>query len=233
VQLHYTMPSDKYKMALRWWLGIPLNTPADPGGSITCPGCRSEVDMFGDHLLCCRRNNYVSRHMAVQDMLASLLQEGGQGVAKEVQIPLAGASMRPADLLVASWTNGMDTAIDVTICHGWQLSEHRAGGTVTPGREDVSRERWRSFLKKKEEDKHQKYTAICKSSGWAFAAMAFGTWGGTGPECAKLLHRITKRAASWMEGDLRASRLEQARHAVGWALILKVLEHLDNKNLLQ
>jgi hypothetical protein len=164
-------------------------------------------------------------------MLASLLQEGGQGVTKEVQIPLAGVALRPADLLVANWSNGKDTAIDITVCHGWQLNEQRPPSTT--GRDDLSRERWRTFLKRKEEEKHNKYDIICSTAGWTFAAMAFGTWGGTGPECAKLLHRITKRSASWMEGDLRASRLEQARHAVGWALMQKVLEHLDGKNFLQ
>jgi hypothetical protein len=73
---------------------------------------------------------------------------------------------------------------------------------------------------------------MCTTAGWSFGAMAFGTWGGVGPECAKTLQRITKRAASWQEGDLRASKLEQARLAVGWALMTKVLEYLNNKNYL-
>ena len=55
--------------------------------------------------------------MAVQDTLAGLLQEGGQGVTKEVPIPLAGTAMRPADLLVANWSAGKNTTIDITVCH--------------------------------------------------------------------------------------------------------------------
>ena len=39
IHLHYTMPSDQYKTLLRWWLGVPLNVPPDPGGHIKCPGC--------------------------------------------------------------------------------------------------------------------------------------------------------------------------------------------------
>ena len=97
----------------------------------------------------------------------------------------------------------------------------------------MSREKWRTFLRRKEADKHNKYDTLCSTAGWAFMAMAFGTWGGVGPECAQLLHRITKRAASWQEGDLRASKLEQAHMAVGWCLMTKVLEHLNNKNYLQ
>ena len=215
--LYYTLPSDQYKTALRWWLGLPLNTPPDPGGTIRCPGCQVSVDEFGDHLLCCPRNNFITRHMAVQDTLASLLQEGGQGATKEVRIPHAGNALRPADLLVANWMGGKDTAIDVTVFHAWQVGEHRAGGSS--GQEMVSRERWRTFLRRKEADKHNKYDMLCSSAGWGFMAMAFGTWGGVGPECAQLLHRITKRAASWQEGDLRASKLEQARMAVGWCLM--------------
>jgi hypothetical protein len=168
--------------------------------------------------------------MAVQDTLASLLQEGGQGVTKKVQIPSAGSSLRPADLLVANWSNGRDTAIDITVCHGWQLGEQRAN--VSAAQVQVSRERWRSFLKRKEGEKHNKYDITCSTVGWSFSAMAFGTWGEVGPECEGKLERISKRAASWQEGDLRASKLEQARLAVGWALMTKVLEHLNNKNYL-
>ena len=57
--------------------------------------------------------------MAVQDTLALLFQEGGQGVTKEVQIPIAGTTLRPADLLVANGIAGRDTAVDVTVCHSW------------------------------------------------------------------------------------------------------------------
>ena len=43
--LYYTLPSDQYKTALRWWLGLPLNTPADPGGSMRCPGCQTGMEI--------------------------------------------------------------------------------------------------------------------------------------------------------------------------------------------
>jgi hypothetical protein len=62
--------------------------------------------------------------------------------------------------------------------------------------------------------------------------MAFGTWGGMGPEGSKLLHRIAKRAAGWLEGDLRARRQEEIRHAVGVTLTRQVLALLERKNYL-
>ena len=60
--------------------------------------------------------------------------------------------------------------------------------------------------------------------------MAFGTWGGMGPECAKLLHRIVKRAAGWHEGPERASRQEECRHIIGMALMRHIWDMLAGKN---
>ena len=79
----------------------------------------------------------------------------------------------------------------------------------------MSRERWRTFLKKKELTKHAKY-------GWGFLAMSFGTWGGMGPEGARVLHRLAKRAASWQEGELRSLRQHELLESVGLAPMRQV-----------
>ena len=63
--------------------------------------------------------------------------------------------------------------------------------------------------------------------------MAFGTWGGTGPEAAKLMHRLLKRAASWNEGDLLAARQEELRLSLGLALMRHIWILLEAKNLIQ
>jgi hypothetical protein len=110
--------------------------------------------------------------------------------------------------------------LDLTIAHGWQSSE----------RFSVSRERWRTFLKKKELLKHAKYDAPCKAAGWGFMAMSFGTWGGMGPEGARVLHRLAKRAASWQEGELRSLRQHELLESVGLALMRQVWRLLANKN---
>ena len=61
--LHTMIPADEYRLAVKWWLGLRLI--ADPHAQ-RCPGCQHRVDMFGDHLLCCQRNNFTKRHAAVQ-----------------------------------------------------------------------------------------------------------------------------------------------------------------------
>ena len=227
--LHTTIPADEYRLALKWWLGLPLIE--EPHAS-RCPGCQQWIDIFGDHLLCCKRNNYTDRHAAVQEALASCLTECGQVVEKEKELPEdaqpQGQRLRPADLLLKHWEAGADVALDITVSHGWSLSEQSRGA---PG-DLISRERWRSFLSKRERAKHEQYDAACRAAHWSFKAMALGTWGGTGPEGAKVLHRILKRAAGWLEGELRASRQAEIKYGIGLTLMRKIWEMLAGKNFL-
>ena len=179
--------------------------------------------MFGDHLLCCKRNNFIHRHAAVQEGLAVLLAESGQAFTKEVPIPgCPDGQLRPADILLPAWDNGSDAALDVTVVHGWQMAM-RTGS--------VSREKWRAFLRNKERMKHQKYDVACKAASWTFLPLAMGTWGGMGPEGARTFHRILKRSACWFDGDLRAERQEELRRAFGLSVTRKIWELLDAKNL--
>ena len=83
----------------------------------------------------------------------------------------------------------------------------------------VTREKFRSFLARREAAKHAKYDGDCKAATWSFKAMAFGTWGGLGPERSKLLHRLVKRAAGWLEGDFRARRQEEIQMLIGAAVM--------------
>lgn len=225
--LHTIIYPDDYRLALKWWLGLPL---LELPQSARCPGCNQILDVFGDHLLCCRRNNYTKRHQAVQEALVSCLVECGQGAEKERALPTdcqpAGRQLRPADIFIPNWEGGHAVAIDLTISHGWSLSEQARGA---PG-ELVSRERWRTFLCQREAAKHAMYDAWCQKAQWSFKAMAFGTWGGLGPECAKSLQRIVKRAAGWLEGDARASRQEEIRYAIGLTLMRQIWELLAAKN---
>jgi hypothetical protein len=79
------IPSSLYRLGLRWWLGCPLMETVY--GDLKCPGCNAAVDVFGDHLLCCKRNNFLHRHTALQEGLAVILTEAGQPFTKEVVIP--------------------------------------------------------------------------------------------------------------------------------------------------
>ena len=152
--LRTIISSEDYSLALKWWLGLPLFL--GPEDERTCPGCCRPCDLFGDLLLCCERNNFSRRHNAVQEAIANLLQASGQGFTTEVKIPdCPDGELRPADILRTSYQNGCPTSLDLTVAHGWQSSE----------RFSVTRERWRTFLKRKETLKHAKYDALCKAAG--------------------------------------------------------------------
>jgi hypothetical protein len=181
---------------------------------------------MGDHLLCCRRINFATRHDAVQDALFSILSATGQSVAKEVPLQhSADSQARPADLLLAAWQGGKPTAVDVTITHGWNAA---ASTSSAP----IPRDNWRPYLRRREEAKHSKYDIPCAQESWSFSALAMGTWGGLGPEGAKVLSRILKRTTAWEEPQNKgvAQRLHTER--IGVALCRQVFKLLDAKNFL-
>ena len=150
-------PGD-YQLGLRWWLGLPLldNLPPD----LPCPRCAAATcDPFGDHLMCCKINNFTARHGAVQDCLLDLLRLGQQPCEREQALEKENARrtlserLRPADILIRNWTGGKDTAVDLTIVHPLQRSE--VPWTSAKGK---------SFLRKKEEAKIEKYEQPCRTS---------------------------------------------------------------------
>ena len=161
----------------------------------------------------------------MQEALACILTEAGQPFEREVVVPnCTDAQLRPADLLLKNWLTGKDTAVDLTVSHGWQATMRTSAAT------EATREKWRAFLVNREKLKKQKYLGHCRQAGWTFLPMAFGTWGGMGPEAAKLLFRLIKRAASWLDGDLRAARQEELRLNVGLALMRHTWVLLEAKN---
>jgi len=214
-------PSDQYRLGLRWCLGMSV-VVGDPLPAFS--GCGMCLDALGDHLLCCKRINFAHRHNLVQETFMQLLQQAGQGVAREQVIPDCDiANLRPADLLLRHWDGGRDTAVDFTVVHGWQVVARQ------PEAGPATRERWRAFLRKKEQAKRDKYDGPCVAAGWAFQPAAFGCWGGLGPEAARLLAVVSKRVAGWLEGSLRASHQEQARQQVGLAVYRGVIALLEAK----
>ena len=122
--------------------------------------------------------------------------------------------------MINAWQDGQRMSLDVTVAHGWQQSE----------RTHVGRERWRSFLRRKEELKHAKYDGPCQRKGWGFGALAFGTWGGLGPEGARLLARVVKRACAATEPGYREDKAGELYQSIGLALFRQVWRLLGGRN---
>lgn len=75
---------DDYRLGLRWHLGLPILSQDLDGAK--CPACGATVDVFGDHLMCCRKNNFYGRHFAVQEAFITMAQAGDQPYAREVSL---------------------------------------------------------------------------------------------------------------------------------------------------
>ena len=79
---------EEYRICVRWHLGVP-QLPQVNGADASCPACHTPVDVYGDHLLCCWKNNFYGRHFAVQESLVAMAQAGDMAFAREAALPLS------------------------------------------------------------------------------------------------------------------------------------------------
>ena len=217
-----TISAEDYRLGLRWVLGLPLLGQHRDGAE--CPACGQKVDVFGDHLLCCRRNNFYGRHFAVQEAFVAMAQAGDQPFQREAQLAKRnavphGQPLRPADLLFRAWVGGKDMAVDVTISHPLQASQH-----------PWTAEKARGYLASVEKRKVAKYKEACAQEGWEFSGAAFDTWGGVGPGAKQVLFKLLKRAVGGVPLELRPLRTQEHRQHLSLSLMRQVWKLLGAKN---
>ena len=184
------------------------------------------MDVYGDHLLCCRRNNFYGRHFAVQEAFIAMAQAGDQPFRREVALSRSnshpeGQPLRPADLLLRAWQGGKDTAVDFTICHPLQNSQKPWSGPKA-----------QAFVSQQEKRKVQKYKDACNVEGWGFIPAAFDTWGGMGPGAKDLLWKLLRRSVGGVSPELRALRMQEHRQHLSLALMRQVWKLLGAKKQL-
>ena len=217
---------DEYRLALRWHLGLPI-LPQDQEGA-TCPACGDPADTLGDHLLCCRRNNFYTRHFAVQETFISMAQAGDLSFGREVSLTKSCANeaagslqpaIRPADLLLKAWQGGKDVAVDFTIVHALQQNQ-----------KPWSKQKANAFLKSTEARKITKYHDACEKEGWLFMPSAFDTWGGMGPKAKEVLFKMLGRAVGGVPAELKALKKCEHRQHLSLALMRQIWRLLAAKN---
>ena len=93
-----------------------------------------------------------------------------------------------------------------------------------------TRDNWRPYLRRREEAKHQKYDVPCTREGWNFAAFAVGSWGGLGPETAKVFSRMLKRSTAWEGPNDKGTTQRAQKELVGVALFQQIFRLLRAKN---
>ena len=172
--LRTKVDTNSWKCLLRWTLGIPIvdqNLAGKP-----CPRCQTPVDVFGDHAVCCIKNNIQRRHVALQDSLAQLVRDAGLTCSKEQG---TGDGSRPGDLYVPRWDADGPAGIDTTIrCPS------------APSHPLLNAEKLTQWKELQEQDKHKKYDDRCRRAGWVFHAFLMDTWGGLGPEAIKVVTKL-------------------------------------------
>jgi hypothetical protein len=93
------IPSDSFRTALKFRLGLPLFDAVGPCPALSREGepCGEEMDVFGDHALCCHYGtSRVFRHNALRDILAHTAKAAGlSAVVVEKKHQITGSKKKP------------------------------------------------------------------------------------------------------------------------------------------
>ena len=100
------------RIVWRWWLGERLY--GANAETVVCPFCHGSGDSFGDHVLCCDKAEFTTRHEAIVSQVTHFLQAAGLPVQNNVG---TGGRERQADIYVSRWTDNEPIVVDVTITH--------------------------------------------------------------------------------------------------------------------
>lgn len=100
-----------FRVLLRWWLGKKIVDIPAADSTTLCPFCSEPCDCYGDHIMCCRRVEFHSRHHAVVSALSHAMESAGLRVTNEVTVT---GKKRPADIFISQWS---DNGPDVTVTH--------------------------------------------------------------------------------------------------------------------
>src|SRR5690349_11209815 len=119
------LQSDVFRTALKFRLGMPLFDEPFPCPALSSGGkaCPAQMDVFGDHALCCHDGtSLVFRHNNVRDILGHSARAAGlAAVVIEKKHQIEGSSTKPGDITVQQYHRGFATsAFDFTVTHPLQ-----------------------------------------------------------------------------------------------------------------
>ena len=142
-------------------------------------------DILGDHAISCGiGGERIARHNHVRDAVFQTAVQAGLGPVREPAGLLPGSDDRPADVLIPFWTNGQDTALDVTVVNPLQ-----AALVVRSSQEG------QSAVESAHMGKVRKYEERCSVEGIAFTPLAVDTLGGWHPVALAAITRLGRQLA--------------------------------------
>ena len=175
---------------LKYRLGMPVYT-----SSGLCPACKLPSDRMSDHSLGCRTtSDRIARHNMLRDVLFETASSADLGPSKEERHLLPGTSARPGDVTIWRWTNGKDSAIDVTVT-----------GPLCPSNVSGAAARAGDALEKAVKRKLRETAEDCRREGLVFLPFAVETLGGLHQGAVtqvKLLASALARCKGLEEGEV-------------------------------
>ncbi|GKB13114.1 hypothetical protein Tco_0847037 [Tanacetum coccineum] len=176
--LGQTMNGKTYRCVLCYRLGILLFSVLKP-----CLACSRVFvgDIYGDHAVSCAGIIGIKhRHNVVRDTLVDICYRSGISAGKEVDIGLDGGCdkpLRPSDMLLYSWDEGLDVCVDLTGSSPLTQTEMT---DFVPGRAmiDVAQR------------KRGKYMAKCVAIGYGFLPFFFSSFRELEADAVTLMKRI-------------------------------------------
>ena len=148
-----------------------------------CP-CGATVDTWGTHALVCKRAPArLSRHHAVNDVIAHALTSAGVPVLKEPRGILRSSSLRPDGLTLIPWQGGKALAWDATIATTLADSYLGASATLAGSAAELAASK-----------KLDKYTDL--SADYLFQPVALESLGPVSSTTSAFLSDLGKRISS-------------------------------------
>jgi hypothetical protein len=183
--LGLALSSVEFRAALKFRLGIPLYAEPFPCPVVSNAGleCGIEMDVFGDHAICCcHGTSYLFRHNNVRDILGHSARAAGlSAVVIEQKNQIDGSNEKPGDITVQQYHRGFtSSAFDVTVSHPLQKRYI-----------EVAMEEGGVAAQDAHDRKLQKSLAVCRKEGIQFVPLAWESLGGATETVHETLSRWT------------------------------------------
>ena len=172
----------EFILATHYRLGLPVFLTE---GACPMERCRGFGDKFGDHAISCAiGGERISKHNHVRDAIFAAAAQAALGPLKEPGGLLPGTDDRPADILLPYWTQGKDTALDVSVVN--PLQQGLVAQVANDGEAGVRY----TF-----NAKMGKYDERCQAEGLVFTSLIVDTFGGWHGAALDALSKLGRQVA--------------------------------------
>ena len=168
--------------AVKYWLGVQVYEEEG-----TCPSgdCTLESNKFGDHaVICSFGGERTARHDQLRNALYMTARQAALNPTREELALIPGRGEKPADVLIPTWTNGLATALDVTVA-----------SSLTQPRLSASARVQGSTAEQAHNGKLSKHGQPCREAGIHFLPLAVEVLGGWHPEAVVAITKLGKQLA--------------------------------------